>query len=236
MILALLKELDRVVGSRLHSGVDPSQLVKVEQVFDLTLPSDHREALQRSNGAEAYAGYLRLFGVGTTESVDSVVWNQHEFWKFAWGDRCAGYWCFAETAWGDQYAYSLGPLRANGDATVYFLDALSMTPQVVASSFTEFLEKEFIRSAKAPYDAIMKQAREKFGPLEITTHLVYTPSVLLGGMEEIKNVQKMNARSAMICNGDIAVQLDAGPANGTVKAVQAYEDELRRMRLRLVWA
>ena len=39
----------------------------------------------------------------------------------------------------------------------------------------------------------------------------------------------------MICNGDIATQLDAGPADKNVKDVQQYEDESHRLRLRLVW-
>jgi hypothetical protein len=111
-----------------------------------------------------------------------------------------------------------------------------MTPQPFAHSFVEFLENVFVRSAKGPYDAITKLAREKFGPLEAAVHVVYSPSILLGGTEDINNVQKMNARSAMICNGDIATQLDAGPSGKAVKSVQPYEDESQRMRLRLVWA
>ena len=39
----------------------------------------------------------------------------------------------------------------------------------------------------------------------------------------------------MICNGDIATQVDAGPATGVVKAIEPYEDDPGRMRLRLLW-
>ena len=97
------------------------------------------------------------------------------------------------------------------------------------------MNKVFLRSAKQPYDEITKLAAQKFGSLQSEYHVVYNPSPLLGGTEGIGNVQKMLARPAMICNGDIAVQLDAGPTNGTVKAVQPYEDAKHRMRLRLVW-
>jgi hypothetical protein len=38
----------------------------------------------------------------------------------------------------------------------------------------------------------------------------------------------------MICNGDIATQLDAGPTDGSVKALESYKDDQERMRLRLV--
>jgi hypothetical protein len=58
----------------------------------------------------------------------------------------------------------------------------------------------------------------------------------LGGAEDIDNVQKMNARAAMICNGDIATQLDAGPPEGAIKALEPYEDEFQRPRIRLFWS
>src|SRR5690606_7136163 len=144
-------------------------------------------------------------------------------------NRCSPYWCFAETAWGDQYAYALEQLKNGGDGPVYFLDALSMTPQVVAASFAEFWEQEFVRSAKEPDDSMLPQARQKLGPLELMSHAIYVPSILLGGTNDVAHVQKMNARAAMICNGDIATQLDAGSVTATVKAVEPYADEHGRM-------
>jgi hypothetical protein len=235
MISELFQDLRGLKDIVFHHGADAPLFTRCETENRLTLPPEHKELLQLSNGIEAYAGHVRLFGLYTTEAIDAVQWNGPDFWKFAWGGRCSFYWCFAETAWGDQYAYQVESLRTGRDAAVFFMDAMSMTPEVVASSFAEFLQKEFLRSAKDPYDAMIPLARQKFGPLEVAAHLVYVPSVLLGGTEDIGNVQKMNARSAMICNGDIAVQLDAGPPDGTVKAVQPYEDEMQRMRLRLVW-
>jgi hypothetical protein len=201
----------------------------------MPLPIDHRAALRQSNGAESYGGYIRLFGVGADANVDVTMWNDPKCWKFAWESRCSDYWCFAETAWGDQYAYNI-PALMGGDTQVYLLDCLSMTPTPVASTFSEFLEKEFFRSARDPYDVMIKRAREVLGDLKIGEHLIYMPSPLLGGAEEIAHVQKMDARSAMICNGDIAGQLDAGPADGHVKAVIPYEDGEGRMRLKLAWA
>jgi len=111
-----------------------------------------------------------------------------------------------------------------------------MTPTPVASGFLEFLEKEFGRCALEPYDVTIREARQLLGDLEIGEHLIQTPSRLLGGAEDMLNVHKMDARSAMICNGDVASQLDAGPADGNVKAVIPYEDNEGRMRLQLSWA
>ena len=111
-----------------------------------------------------------------------------------------------------------------------------MTPRIWAPSFAEFLEKEFLRSAKVPYDSMTRQARQDLGVIETDCHLVYMPSLLLGGTEDINNVQKLDARAAMICNGDVAMELDAAPDEKTVKEVQTYEDDLHRSRLRIVWA
>lgn len=235
MSVALFEKLRLFKDARLYPGVDPSVFAKLESDRGVVLPKEHRAVLQLSNGAEVYGGYVRLFGVNTRESIDMVTWNHPDCWKFAWRGRCSEYWCFGETAWGDQYAYSLESLNASGEPMVYFMSAFSMTPRIVASSFTDFLESEFIKVAITPYDTMLKQARQKLGPLEASSHVIYIPSTLLTGTEDINNVQKMNARSAMVCNGDIATQLDAGPSTGVVQAVQTYEDEFCCTRIRLVW-
>jgi hypothetical protein len=235
MISLLLPELVQLQDTRVHTGLDVARLTQLENDHGITLPEEHKTVLQWSNGLEFYAGYIRLFGLYTAQSIDAVGWNEPECWKFAWADRCSGYWCFGETAWGDQYAYSMKEWRKGGRAGVYLLDALSMTPQIVASSFVEFLEDELVPSARNPHDDLLIQARQRFGPLEVSSHLAYIPSVLLGGIEDINNVQVMNARAAMICNGDVAIQLDSAPSQVAVKGVQSYVDELQRTRLRLVW-
>jgi Domain of unknown function (DUF1851) len=235
MISQLVQELRGLKDVAFRRGADTPLFARFETENRLVLPSEHQELLRSSNGIEAYAGYVRLFGLYTMEGIDSVLWNQPDYWKFAWENRCSAYWCFGETAWGDQYAYAVEALRGGTDAKVYFIDALSMTAEVVATSFTDFLQNEFLRSAKDPYDDMIKRARQKLGQLEVTSHLVYFPPLLLGGTEEIANVQKMNARSAMICNGDFALQLDEGPATGRVTAVETYEDAKHRTRLRLLW-
>lgn len=235
MIANLLSEIRRLDDITSHAGAELSALEHFEASRGLNFPSEHKEVLAWSNGIEVYGGYFRLFGVDAHGGIDSVVWNQNEHWKFAWHDRCSSFWCFGETAWGDQYAYSMGSIRAQDGGQVYFLDAISMTPQVIAASFSEFFEREFIRSAREPYDQMIHCARKKFGRLDVKRHLVYIPSLLLGGAEEVVNVQTMDARAAMICNGDIAVQLDDAPSNATLESVTSYEDSQSRTRVRLEW-
>jgi hypothetical protein len=237
MISDLIQQLRSLNGVAFHNGVNDALLTKFRSEHGLTLPVEHQDLLRWSNGVEADDGYIRLFGVYTTDAIDAIVWNNYDFWKFAWGDKCSLFWCLGETAWGDQYAYRVESLWEDGPTPVFFLEALSMTPELVASCFGEFLQNEFLRSAKGTYGAMTHLGhQQKFGTLETASHLVYVPSILLCGPEDVANVEKVNARAAMVCNGDIATQLDTGPPDGRVKSVQAYEDEMKRTRLRLVWA
>lgn len=159
MTLRALSQLRGLRAVSFHAGMAPAFVTALRHDYGIALPGDHLSVLQGSNGIEVYSGYVRLFGIYSQQSVDAITWNQPEYWKFAWGDRCSGYWSFAETAWGDQYAYSLRSLADADTAEVYFLDALSMTAQVIAPSFKDFLENEFLRAAQDPYDVILKQAR-----------------------------------------------------------------------------
>ncbi len=230
--LATLVSIDDI---SLYPAVNSELIAEAELALGVCLPTDHRAALHESNGAQVFGGYFRLFGIGAEASTNLVKWNDPNLWKFAWDTRCSDYVCFAETAWGDQYAYNKTALMT-GNTEVYFLDCLSMSATPLAATFSDFLRNEFIHCATDPYDALLKEARQILGELDTAEHLIYLPSPLLAGAEEITNVQRMNARSAMICNGDIAIQLDAGPADGNVKAVLPYEDGEGRMRLQLTWA
>lgn len=219
-----------------HAGLQPSVLRALELSQGLALPPEHQNLLCSSNGVEAYAGYFRIFGLGPGSLRDSLLWNEHEYWKFAWRDRCSAYWCFGETAWGDQYAYRIDSLTRGATPAVYFLDALSMTAEKISSSFAEFLEKEYLRLARDPYDHMVLLARAKLGPLSMGSLLVFVPSLLLGGTENVDNIQTLDARVAMVCNGDIACQLEDAPVDAALRRLEPYEDEKGRMRLRLVWA
>jgi hypothetical protein len=147
----------------------------------------------------------------------------------------SNYWCFGETAWGDQYAYRLDSLRAGNDSAVYFLDAMSMSCEQIATSLETFLEKEFLRVATLPYDPMMIAARKKFGFLEPATHLVYMPPLPLGGTEDIDHLEIIPACAAMILNGDIARQLEEADSEQVLKGLEPFEDEQGRPRVRLVW-
>ncbi len=235
MNLPTLSSLSKLSNVRFHPGAELSSINSIEKKYDVKLLQHHKEFLEKTNGIEIFHNYFRLFGINRANLTDILSWNDNEYWKFSWNGRCSAYICFGETAWGDQYAYDIEQLR-EGNENVYFLDCLSMTPTLLAPSFSEFMNLEFIPSATEPYDEMITEAHRKFGEIDVSDHLIYTPSLLIGGKEDIENVQKMPARSAMICNGDIAIELDAGPDDSSVVAITQYKDADNRIRLRLVWA
>ena len=228
-------KLQELADTTAYAGIPTAAFATFEAACGLRLPSDYKEFLAWSNGLSAYAGYYRLFGWKPAAGIDAVLWNQHEYWKFAWEEQCVGFWCFGESAWGDQYAYSVQSLVEQAAVPVYWLDAFTMSPELIAESFAEFIEQEFIPEAQDPTDEMIRHAREKLGPLGAARHLAYVPSLLLGGPETIDHIVTMDARAAMICNGDIAMQLNA-IENGSVRGVSTYQDSLGRTRLRLDWA
>jgi hypothetical protein len=106
----LFDRFRQLSDARLHRGGGNIDFASALSVYGITLPIDHQSALQESNGVEVYGGYARLFGLSSESNIDTIKWNEFDFWKFAWGNRCQDYLCFAETAWGDQYAYHIGRL------------------------------------------------------------------------------------------------------------------------------
>ncbi len=236
MIADWLRILSGAGGVTTHPGIDPTVLTEFETEFRLRLPAEHIEVLRWSNGIEAYHGFVRLFGIGGVGSIEAVAWNHPECWRFAWGDRCHPYWLFGETAWGDQYAYRIDSLRDGESAPVFLLEGLAMTPEVIAPSFAEFFDKEFLRNAVDPYDRMTVLARQKVGPLNVGSHVVYSPSLLLGAPAIIDNVMEMDAVTAMIIQGDIITQLENAPPGRTLRRVEPYEDDNKRMRLQLIWS
>lgn len=187
----------------------------------------------------AYGGYFRLLPLADRSLVNWLVsierWNQPSTWKFAWPHSVLDYVCFGETAWGDQYAYKLGDLDSGDSAPVYQLEGITMQPEVLASSFEEFMSNDFLRNARTPYDAMLVRARQKLGGLRCSEHLIYVPSLLLTGEEDIDHVSTMEAVSAMIVNGDMAVQLGNELETRDVAGIDTYTDQDGRTRLKVVW-
>jgi hypothetical protein len=166
------------------------------------LPLDHARLLSLTNGLEGYGGYFRLFGLGPWSVRDMRRWNAPRGWRAAWRGRAENWWCFGETAWGDQYAYAASDDLLESDPTVYRLDAHRLEPEPVAACFGEFLRAEFGRNALGPRDDMTVAARERFGDLDPALQLAYVPSLLLGGDDDLCNVIALPAREAMTLAGE----------------------------------
>lgn len=226
--------IDMVLGTRGTEVAEPAAQLTAEEVFrelGFLLPSGHVELLQRSNGLRLYDGYFQLFAVGSPLKS----WNDLETWKFAWPVGLDEFLCFGETVWGDQYAYRLGELRKLEYAPVYFLDALRMGSRQLASGFTEFGEKYLTRNSTRPFDSVLREAHQALGPMPPSTHLVFSPPLLLNGDENPQNLVKMPARQAMILNGDLWSQLSNPPADVAVAGLDVVMDDRGRDRVRVRW-
>lgn len=194
-------------------------------------PPAHRELLLAMNGFTVYHGAFRMLGIGRERSaLDLTAWNAVETWRFAWDDRIDPYVIFAETAFGDSYAYRRTP-DGGLAPEVHFLEGVLLRPEPLASSFKEFLTEEFLRNARKPYDDYTIGAVDRYGPIEPDKHWVYTPSVALGGPEDVDNITELPAVIAMTFAGDLATALE-GTVAGPVGVVP-WTDERGRARLRV---
>lgn len=158
----------------------------------VSLPLEHMRVLGRSNGVEGYGGYLRLFGLGPTATVDLVRWNEPATWKDAWSGAADGWLCFAETGWGDQFAYE----SEVGGGTVHRLDAFSMEPEPVASGFAEWLRRVFLPACVRPRDDLTVAVRERLGRLPVSEHVAFHPAAA-GAELDVAAVVRMPAVAAM---------------------------------------
>jgi hypothetical protein len=231
--------LDEWVTQLRRLGSDFGKDLKIAEVSPTlagSLPASHLSLLQALNGLTVYRGGFRLFGIGRAEpTLDLESWNASELWRYAWDDRTDSYLMFGETAWGDQYAYRRG---ASGDLgqEVYFLEGTLLRPQVIAGSFDEFMMNEFLRNARDPYDPLTIESVQRQGPIDLSNHWVYVPSVALGGSESIENVTVMPAVTAMTFAGDLASALRASRPGTSPTKVVPWTDDHGRARLKVEFA
>jgi hypothetical protein len=200
------------------------------------LPPELNSWLSRGDGLELFDGHVRIFGVGQAGGIDSVAWNDVNCWKFAWGKRACKYWCFGESAWGDQFALETEKLAAERDPLVHTLFSLTMIPMDYKCSLRQFLKDQSTLYDNA--DWFDKQIRQKFPKVESDMHLIYVPPVSMIPPESEWNVafvSKMNARTAMICNGDIALQEELWPSGATPAGLETYQDDQERTRVKIIW-
>jgi hypothetical protein len=197
------------------------------------LPARHRRLLTLSNGLELLAGSYRLFGIGSHAPRDMIWWNAPETWRYTWGERAAGYLFFGESALGNQYAYRRADLGAP-DAPVHELYAVTLEPVVSYTGFDAFFIDGFLNGvADDAYHARIASARRQMGTISFDQLLAYVPSPLLNhGEVEGLGLAPMPAVAAMTINGDLYSQLAWRSHVDDLTALEPYEDERGRTRLR----
>ena len=237
----IVEDLKHTAGCKCYEPLPMDLLQAQEDKLGLRFPTEYRRFLELTNGCEVYYGHYRIFGFDPNRSIDARRWNQNDYWKFAWSGAADDYWCFGETAFGDQYAFAVGELSRAEDVPVYQLHHGSMaTGSPWDESFLAFLENEFLRNARSPYSARERRAYEILGPLRLDQHVALVPPLLLlptgdDGMNS--QLQVMPSRAAMVCNGDLCVQWDAGcEQHKQVNRVEPCVDNNDLMRLRIIWA
>jgi hypothetical protein len=230
MIEKLVKKMSGIDGIDVSESSAPAQNW-IEDTNYKMIPDDYSEFLSKVNGVSGYFGYVRIYGVNPVKHTDVIGWNRIETWKFAWGKKVSGYFCFAGDAFGAQYAYEFndGVFGTN----IYMLDAYTMDVQIEFCSFEDFFETEFLRICAAPYDRVMLSAHRKFGRVDAKNHFIYSPSLHLGGQEDLENLVEMEAETAMILNGDVYTQLYSAEEGSVLKGVSQYVDGTGRDRIKL---
>jgi hypothetical protein len=208
---------------------------RLEAFAGVRLPELHRSLLLHANGISTSWGYQRLLGVGDG-AHDVGPWDAHESWKFAWPRCLEDFLVIGQTGWGDQFAYSLSGLRG-GDETIHRLDRVLMeaSDPPAAATFGEFL-LGFLGCARTPSERVL-EARRQVGDLRPDELAVFWPSPLLVSLERATQLMRMNARGAMVVNGDLATQL-LEPANESrqIDRFDTFLDNRGRSRIQVRWS
>lgn len=158
-----------------------------------------RALLSARNGFFAFHSALHVFGHGQGVPADAVAWNAAGSWAAAYDGRADGLWCFAEDAFGCQFA-----LR---DGAVVGFDPETGDIEVVASDLegwaAALLDDLEVRTGHPVAYAWQQQ----HGPLPTTCRLVPTIPFVLGGEFDVGNVHALDRLQGMELRASIARQI-----------------------------
>lgn len=236
MLIEVVNKLLTMDNVSYLKALSKNEIDKYLVRHNLFLPESHVKLLCIVNGMSVYDGFYRLFGLDYDAEINLLSWNSSDLWKFAWNTtKVNDYLCFGETAWGDQYAYKKDEMNLHADPQIYLLDAITMEPEVISSNFTAFINEEIYPCAiNPPYNNDI-DALKMVGKLDLNEHLVYVPSILIGGNDDINDIQKLPSVSAMVINGDLCTQLAKEEQSRPIKEVKLYMDSQGRDRIRIIW-
>lgn len=202
-----MDRVDALVGELLRhrdADFDPPPLVAAvaeEALGPSGAPrTPHRRLLEATNGAYFFDHALHLFGACEAPRWHSLrAWNDAATWRDAYPDGAAGLVCFAEDAFGDQFAYR------DGEVVSFEAELGRVVP--AAASFVAWLEDLLARpEAILPVDVIAAQ-RAEGKPLAPGTQLFAYPPLFSPESREGVTVGAVDAVEAMRFRGQLATRI-----------------------------
>jgi len=215
----------------------PASAAALEEIEQLTpsLPPSHKRLLSLANGISCFFGHITLFGLKCGQCVDLARWNADETWKFAWRFVDLSQWlCFAQTSWGEQFAYNVKDLQEGGNPRIYHLGVGLMDHGEWADDFEQFARRTLMLMSEDPFMPSLIKTYKKFGQIPVGKSLAYTPSLMLGGEHgDVEHMTLLDSESQLIIDGDIHSQVCGEGQGRKVTSVLPYQDERGRIRMKV---
>jgi hypothetical protein len=175
----------------------------------------HRRLLEMTNGAYLYDHALHFFGACEAPPWHSLpAWNAPTTWRDTYPDGVAGLVCFAEDAFGDQFAYDERGAQA-GAVVVFEAELGRVVP--AAPSFLLWLEALVAHPAAVlPIDVLAAQ-RAEHRSLGSGMHLFAYPPLFTPESREGVSLGHVDAVEAMRFRGQLASQVRRLPPGSRVE-------------------
>lgn len=181
-----------------YAGGNPALIGEVAEASDCV--KELMDLLQRRNGCYAFESALHIFGVGAeNKELDILFWNEETTWRHYYDDLVAGYFFFAEDAFGGQFA-----IKDNG---VYFVDPETGEAKLMGSSLEEWAQNLILDFEYWSGFPLCHDWQVGNRALEPGERLMPKCPFVLGGKYETENLWASNAVTGMQYRGYIASQL-----------------------------
>jgi hypothetical protein len=192
----------------------PLEAALVESVLGASgaARTPHRRLLECINGGYFFDRSLHVFGACAEPPWHSLsAWNSPALWRDAYGEATRGLVCFAEDAFGDQFAYS----GMGGEVVCFEAELGRVVP--VAPHFVAWLEGLLAQPESVlPIDVMRREAELRRMALAPGTQMFAYPPLCTVESREGVTVGPVDAVEAMRFRGSLALQLRNLPPGSRV--------------------
>jgi hypothetical protein len=156
----------------------------------------HEQLLQWRNGFFAFEGLLHVLGAcGSPPNHSIFSWNDRSGWRRTWGPLTEGCVFFAQTAFGDQFAYRGGK--------VVRLRAFEGRVDAMAASLEEWIQSAILDPDFALDRRLFEACVKVHGPLPRGGHFAPTMPYDPAQPLDPSSMQVVPTRDAMEMKGDL---------------------------------